>query len=165
MKLLSCLLLLLLGSTPLLAQTSPLDQGLQAFDQRQYARSLQLLRPYAEQGQCTAQFVLGYCYQYGLSVAPNDSLARQWLQLAAQQKQPRAMGPLAVNLFKDAADSSPQRVEAYYRAMLAAEYAPVQRLTSARRVIQQYLSKTELQQASTRIEAQKQRWQTTALCQ
>jgi TPR repeat protein len=164
MKRLLCLLSGLLSSSAVLAQT-PLDQGLMAFDGKDYARSLQLLRPFAEQGNCKAQFVLGYCYQYGLSVVTNDSLARQWLNLAALQKYPRAMGPLAVNLFQNAANSSPRRVEAYYWAVLAAEYDPIQRMTSARMVIKNYLSEAELQAATARIDAQKQKWQPVAVCQ
>ena len=73
------------------------NKGLQAFDEKDYKQAFSILKPYAEKGNCLAQYVIGFSYQYGLSVAINDSTASHWLLLAAEQKQPNAMGPLAAN--------------------------------------------------------------------
>jgi len=71
------------------AQDSKMDKGLMAFDAKKFGLALTELKPYAEQGNCVAQYVVGFSYMYGEETIKNDSLARHWLQLSADQKQPR----------------------------------------------------------------------------
>src|SRR5687768_10361569 len=108
-------------------QTSNFDEGLKSFDAKDYKKAIELLKPYADNGNCTAQFVIGYTYQYGLSVEKNDTLAINWLKKSAEQKQPAAMGPLAAALFGNAGTNRENMIHAYMWAMLAAEYLESQK--------------------------------------
>lgn len=141
---------------------SAFDKGLKAFDAKDYATAFNTLKPYADQGNCLAQYVMGFSYQYGLYVNSNDSLARHWLQLAAEQKQVNAMGPLAVNLMSS--DKDDDMIRAYLWAVLAAEYLPIQRATSARHVIKGYLKPEQLQTAEKLIEEYKRKWKDKESC-
>ncbi len=75
------------------AQESDFDKGLIAFDAKKFKKAVKILTPYAEKGDCLAQFALGFSYMYEPDIK-NDSLARHWLELSAEQKQPKAMGPV-----------------------------------------------------------------------
>ncbi|MDB5119047.1 MAG: hypothetical protein JWN56_265 [Sphingobacteriales bacterium] len=136
------------------AQKTDLDKGLIAFDAKDFKKAIDKLKPYAEQGNCLAQFAVGFSYMYEPRIK-NDSLARHWLELAADQKQPKAMGPLSVNYFSAEEGSI---VKAYMWAMLAAEYDPIQKMTSTRLVIKGYLKPEELEQANKLINVYKERW-------
>jgi TPR repeat protein len=147
--------------TACFAQTA-FEKGLIAFDKKDYQTSFAALHPFAEQGNCTAQYVIGFSYAYGLSVTKNDSLARKWLKLAAEQKKTNAMGPLAVNMM--GSEEPEAMIKAYMWAMLAAEYVPAQRMTSARYVIKSYLKPEELSAAERLISAYKAKWKKTEDC-
>jgi TPR repeat protein len=140
------------------AQDSKFDEGLKLFDSKEYKKSFEILEPFAKEGNCLAQFVIGYCYQYGLSVTKNDSLAIHWLEMAAEQKQPNAMGPLAAALFAYEGKDGKQTIKAYLWAMLAAEYLEVQKYTTARFVIKKYLKEDELERANKLVELYKNKW-------
>ena len=138
------------------------EEGLKAFDAKDYQKALIILRPYAEKGNCLAQYVVGFSYQYGLSVIASDTTARRWLTLAAEQKQTNAMGPLAANLMMS--DTPGDIVRAYMWAVLAAEYVPVQRATTTRYLRKEYLKPEELEKANQLIEAYKNKWKDTKEC-
>jgi TPR repeat protein len=144
------------------AQNSKMDKGLMAFDAKDFNLALTELKPYAEQGDCLAQYAVGFSYMYGGDAIKNDSLARYWLQLSADQKQPRAMGPLAVNYFSS--DIADAHIKAYLWAVLGAEYSPVQRTTTARVLIKSYLKPDELEKADKLIDQYKQKWKKTPDC-
>lgn len=155
--------LIILCHSYLFAQNK-FDRGLKAFDAKDYKTSFDLLKPYAENGNCLAEFVIGFSYQYGLYVTANDSLARHWLQLSADQKQPNAMGPLAANLMMNSKKSPDDIVFAYLWAMLAVEYSPSQMMTSTRYVIKGYLQPDQLEKANKLIEEYKQKWKDKEDC-
>lgn len=50
-----------------------------------YATTLRILRPLAEQGNATAQFVLGIAYSEGRIIRRDYTEAEKWLLLAAEQ--------------------------------------------------------------------------------
>jgi TPR repeat protein len=139
-------------------QDSKFDEGLKSFDSKDYKKSFEILEPFAKNGNCLAQFVIGYCYQYGFSVVKNDSLGIYWLEMAAEQKQPNAMGPLAAALFAYEGKNGKETVKAYLWAMLAAEYLEAQKYTTARYVIKSYLKEDELERANKLIELYKNKW-------
>ncbi len=154
----------LLSTFPSFAQLSSFDEGLKSFDAKDFGRAIALLKPYAENGNCTAQFVMGYTYQYGLSVEKNDTLAIRWLRKSAEQKQPAAMGPLAAALFGTADDNRDTMVEAYMWAMLAAEYLETQQYTTTRYVIKSYLKADEMEKADKLIAQYKRAWKNKVDC-
>jgi TPR repeat protein len=154
----------LLLTLPSFGQPSSFDEGLKAFDAKDYGRAIALLQPYAEDGNCTAQFVMGYTYQYGLSVEKNDTLSISWLRKSAEQKQTAAMGPLAAALFGAASDDRDTIIEAYMWAMLAAEYVESQKYRTTRYVIKSYLKEDEIVKADTLIAQYKSAWKNKADC-
>jgi TPR repeat protein len=56
-----------------------------AFEAKEFSRAMQLLSPYAKQGDAEAQHRLAIMYQNGLGVAQNDAEAVKWMRAAAEQ--------------------------------------------------------------------------------
>jgi TPR repeat protein len=54
----------------------------QAFDSGDYAQVLDAAIPFAENGHCTAQEMLGNCYQLGLATEVDEAKAVYWYQQA-----------------------------------------------------------------------------------
>src|SRR6185437_15365972 len=131
------------------AQTSDYDKGLMAFDAKNFKQAMELLKPHAEKGNCIAQFADGFSYMYGEDIK-SDSLARHWLELSAEQKQPKAMGPLAVSYFM-VANEKDALIKAYLWGMLAAEYDPAQRMTTKTTLVKSYMKPDELERAGKLI--------------
>jgi len=162
MKLKLLMLLLLCFLNHVNAQTSDYDKGLIAFDAKDFKLALQQLKPYAEKGDCLAQFAVGFSYMYGDDIK-KDSLARHWLLLSAEQKQPKAMGPLAVCFF-GANGEKDALVNAYLWGTLAAEYDPVQRITTTTTLVKAYMKPEELDRANQLIKQYEERWKHTDNC-
>ena len=80
-KLLFTLLFLTLGT----AWGGVLEDGLAAFDRKDYATALRLWRPLAEQGDVQAQSRLGVMYILGRGVLQDYKEAVKWYRLAAEQ--------------------------------------------------------------------------------
>lgn len=72
-----------------------LNQAWKAFNIGQYARTLNLIRPLASEGNPRAQVMLGRCYESGLGVEQNMETAMQWYTLAAEQNDMEAQLLLA----------------------------------------------------------------------
>jgi TPR repeat protein len=75
--------LLLLGSD--LAAAAALKQGVAAFNRQDYMVAAQILTPYAEQGNPSAQAYLGFMYETGRGVPQNYTDAAMWYRRAAEQ--------------------------------------------------------------------------------
>ena len=147
------------------AQNTDFVEGLRSFDVKVYDKSFALLMPYAEQGNCMAQFVIGFQYQNGLGAPADLVQARYWLERAADQKQAMAMGPLAANFFaNDALHHRDNLIHAYLWSVLASEYEPSQKGTSTRFVIRAYLKKEELEAAEKLIREYEARWSNQENC-
>lgn len=63
----------------------PLEDGMAAYHDKDYAKAAELWRPLAESGNATAQYSLGTLYAEGKGVAQNDATAFAWFQKAAEQ--------------------------------------------------------------------------------
>ena len=61
------------------------SSGIAAFESKNFAQSLALLGPLADQGIADAQYRLGIMYQNGLGVVRNELLAMKWMVAAANQ--------------------------------------------------------------------------------
>lgn len=59
--------------------------GVAAFESKQFSRAMQLLHPFAEQGDAHAQHMVAIMYQNGLGVAQSDVAAWKWMKDAADQ--------------------------------------------------------------------------------
>ena len=63
----------------------PLEESVAAYQRGDYATTVQLIRPMAEQGNALAQYELGFMYDQGQGVRQDDAEAVKWYGLAAEQ--------------------------------------------------------------------------------
>ena len=68
----------------------PLEDGIEAYQERDYLKAVQVWRPLAQAGDREAQYRLGVMYAEGKGVAPNDADAALWFERAAEQGEPMA---------------------------------------------------------------------------
>jgi TPR repeat protein len=76
---------LLAGAAIAPAVAGPLEDGMEAYLDKDYLKAVQTWRPLAEAGDATAQYRLGVMYAEGKGVAPNDVEAARWFERAAVQ--------------------------------------------------------------------------------
>lgn len=76
------------------------QEGVDAFNQGNYAEALKKLQPIAEKGNPDAQFRLGLMYRDGKGVAQDDKQGVAWLNKAAEQGQAEAQENLALSYAK-----------------------------------------------------------------
>ena len=67
------------------AVAGPLEDADAAVKRRDYATAVRLIGPLAEQGDASAQYMLGVFYDNGLGVPQDRVRAHMWLNLAARQ--------------------------------------------------------------------------------
>jgi TPR repeat protein len=67
------------------AGAGPLEDGNAAYQEKDYAKAVELWRPLADKGDATAQYSLGTLYLEGKGVEQNDATAFLWFQRAANQ--------------------------------------------------------------------------------
>src|SRR5438045_548087 len=95
MRALHLLLLLRLAAVLLLSHAAPalagpLEEGLEAFRAKDYAKAAALWTPLAESGEPTAQYRLGTLYAEGQGVPQDDAIAFKWFLRAAEKGEPSA---------------------------------------------------------------------------
>ena len=59
--------------------------GMAAFEAKHFSRAMQMLSPFAEQGDEQAQHLVAIMHQNGLGVAQSDIAAYKWMRDSAQQ--------------------------------------------------------------------------------
>jgi TPR repeat protein len=67
------------------AIAGPLEDGQDAYREKDYLKAIQVWRPLAQAGDREAQYRLGVLYAEGKGVAPNDAEAALWFERAAEQ--------------------------------------------------------------------------------
>lgn len=72
------------------AVAGPLEDGMDAYQEKDYLKAVQVWRPLAQAGDPDAQFRLGVMYAEGKGVAPDDAEAALWFERAAAQGNPSA---------------------------------------------------------------------------
>ena len=70
---------------PSMALADPLEAGLGALERGHYGTALRALRPLANQGDISAQVILGNLYEKGLGIKQDNSTALSWYEKAAEQ--------------------------------------------------------------------------------
>jgi len=68
----------------------PLEDGLAAYQDKDYAKAIEIWRPLADSGNAAAQFRLGAMYIEGRGVERDDAEAVKWFRRAAEQGDPMA---------------------------------------------------------------------------
>lgn len=157
MKMLRFLILIgVISSISLTAQTTDFQRGLEAFNARKYEKAFTNLEKYArDSNDCISQYIVGYCYaDTNLSFA-NDSLAEYYLLQASEQKYGRAMGLLSVKYFEKQSYDKHWAIMAYVWAELAAYYDPIQSVNSRRKFIRESLEEAEIEKGNEIIAEKK----------
>jgi TPR repeat protein len=77
--------LVLLAALAAPVAAGPLEDGVDAYRAKEYAKAAELWRPLADKGDAVAQYRLGTLYMEGKGVEQNDATAFMWLQRAANQ--------------------------------------------------------------------------------
>jgi TPR repeat protein len=72
------------------------EQGLAAYEAREYVQARAKLTPLAEQGDPRAQYLLGYMHEKGQGVDRNLEAAARWYRRAAEAGHPESQYRLAV---------------------------------------------------------------------
>jgi TPR repeat protein len=90
--------LLSLASVPAIAQSAnkAFNDGVAAFQSRDYATALKLWMPLAEKDDAEAQRNIGIMFQQGLGVPQSDAEAAKWYRRAAENGHARAQQNLGV---------------------------------------------------------------------
>jgi TPR repeat protein len=65
------------------AIAGPAEDATTAYYRQEYATTVRLLKPLADQGDPSAQYNLGHMYFSGQGVPKDDALAMKWYRLAA----------------------------------------------------------------------------------
>ena len=129
------------------AQDGKYEKGIEAFNAKDCSQAVELLKPFADAGDSTAQFIVGYCYSNKGSEFANDSIAEYYLLQSANNKFGRAMGLLSVLYFGKSIKDTNYRVDALVWAEIAAAYDPIQKGTSTRYLVRAYMNQEELKRA------------------
>jgi TPR repeat protein len=77
--------LALVAALAVSAAAGPLEEGVDAYRTKEYAKAAELWTTLAEQGNPVAQYRLGTLYAEGKGVGQNDATAFLWMQRAATQ--------------------------------------------------------------------------------
>jgi TPR repeat protein len=84
------------------ALAGPLEEGQDAYQEKDYLKAVQLWRPLAQAGDREAQYRLAVMYAEGKGVAPNDAEAALWFERAAEQGQAMAQYNLGASYVEGA---------------------------------------------------------------
>lgn len=139
-------------------------KGVEAFNAKDYAKAAELLRDYADKGDCMAQYVVGFAYSDDRTDMYNDSIAFEYLLKAAEQKHTHSMGLLAGIYFGRGGENIQARIDALTWAELAASYDIVQQGLSTRHLIRNYLTADEIKQAEKQIKEKKKVFDKMEVC-
>ncbi len=71
-------------------QEMEFSSGIAAFEAKHFSRAMQLLSPFANDGDAHAQHMLAIMYQNGLGVVQSDQTAYDWMLKSAEQDFPIA---------------------------------------------------------------------------
>ncbi len=98
---------------------STLEEGLAAFEARDYTKAFELLKPIAEQGDAEAQCIIANMYHLGLGLDRNGSEAIKWYMLSAKKGYGVASNNLAEIFRAGSCDVAPDQAAAekwYHKA-------------------------------------------------
>jgi TPR repeat protein len=90
MRLLTMILVLVMCGAAAPAGANPIEDAVAAYNKRDFATALRLLRPLADQGNAEAQNNLGIMYRNGQGVPRDAAAALTWFHKAAEQGEPVA---------------------------------------------------------------------------
>lgn len=147
-------------STSLLSfgQNKNYEEGLKAFDAKDYMKAFNLLKPFADSGDSMAEFAVGFCYLNPKLNLKNESLAERYLLSSAEKYNPKSMGLLSVYYFQKGIENEKFKIQALVWAEIAGVYDPAFNATTTRFLIRQYLNETELNDVKKILEEKKSKF-------
>ncbi len=92
--------LLLFLTVPVLVHSQSYSEGKEAYLAGDYARTVEIIRPLAEQGEGEAMALLSLMYEKGEGVPQDPDRAFKWLQRAATQGMPDAQHDLGLRYYE-----------------------------------------------------------------
>ncbi len=98
MRLLAALLTLLLLTRA--AQAGQLEDGIAAYEAKDYSSALSLLRPLAESGDAEAAYLLGNMTSFGWGVQKDDVQGADWYERAAAAGHTKALFNLGIAYYR-----------------------------------------------------------------
>ncbi|OQP40716.1 hypothetical protein A4H97_13925 [Niastella yeongjuensis] len=128
-------------------QTKDYEKGLKAFDSKDFSKAFKLLKPFADNGDSMAEFVVGFCYLNPEFKIKNDSLAEYYLISSAEKVNSKAMEILSIYYFQKGGENEKLKIQALVWAEIAGAYDPAFNATTTRFLIRQYLNESELNEA------------------
>lgn len=81
-------------------KAATLEEGKAAYLVKDYARAMNILLPFAEQGDAQAQLTVGIMYDYGQGVTEDNAIAMEWYKKAALQGIPTVQHNLGAKCFE-----------------------------------------------------------------
>ena len=84
------------------ALAGPLEEGQDAYQEKDYVRAVELWRPLAQAGDREAQYRLGVMYAEGKGIGANDAEAALWFERAAEQGEAMAQYNLGASYVEGA---------------------------------------------------------------
>lgn len=148
-------LILFLSSLAAFGQNENYENGLKAFDAKDYSKAFKLLKQFADSGDSKAEFAIGCCYLNPDFQFKNDSLAEHYLLGSANKFNSDAMGILSVFYFGKGAENEKYRVQALVWAEIAGSYNPAFNVATTRLLIRTYLNETELNEVEKILKEKK----------
>ncbi len=139
-------ILFLFSTLIVFAQDKNYEKGLKSFDSKNYLKSFELLKPFADNGDSMAEFVVGFCYFNPELKIKNDSLAEHYLLSSAEKLNTKAMGFLSIFYFQKGLENEKFKVQSLVWAEIAGSYDPIFNETTTRFLIRNYLNENELKQ-------------------
>ncbi len=89
------------------ATATPLESGMQSFDNRDYKTAFEQLYPVAMEGDPDAQYAVGYMLYYGKGVAVNKNDGMEWIRKSA--KQGNSLAEQALGIVYEQANFAPEK--------------------------------------------------------
>lgn len=154
------LLTFLFLSTSLLSfgQNKNYENGLKAFDTKDYAKAFKLLKPFADSGDAMAEFVVGFCYLNPELNLKNDALGERYLISSAEKYNTKSMRLLSIYYFQKGIENEKFKIQGLVWAEIAGAYDPAFNATTTRFLIRQYLNETELNDVKKILEDKKSKF-------
>lgn len=97
----SAVLLVTLCTLPSAASAQNVRAGIDAWQQRDYTRAVEIWRPLADAGDADAAFNLGQAYRLGRGVPIDLAIAQNWLEQAARKDHVDAQTTLGLMIFQN----------------------------------------------------------------
>ncbi|MBT5083764.1 MAG: sel1 repeat family protein [Rhodospirillaceae bacterium] len=113
---------LAVGGAPVAVAEDPEDSsvsylaGVLLYANEHYTQAMRVIRPFAEEGEAPAQYIVGNMHNYGWGVVEDDVEAAKWYRKAAEQGHAHAQSSLAI-LYKYGSGVAQNHAEAakWYR--------------------------------------------------